>query len=354
MLYSLEHLYAKLAPVSGHARVLFSVAQQLVSQSKDDAVYRRWVERSMQGVSDSAYRVALAFASRPGLRAEGEQALRALLNGPVDALAPFRRLAETQGEYVRRASDVRRTVLVALGRALAADGRMAAATDTLGLAAAGVWDLDVFRALTAAYVSIADTTAADRIRARLAVDSRTLPDSAKAIGVAVSARVGAAVWDSLLTSARDEMHQRFLERSKVRSLSHAPHLLLANGTSVELHTVTGGKPAAVIFWSRECGWALQALPAITSVAERLMKAGVPVVFVAGAQPSAEVNSFLASKGWKLPVYYDSGGEMSNAFANFGTPAYYAIDAAGRIRFDQVSDEAQLFGQLEALRSETQP
>jgi hypothetical protein len=355
MLDSLERLYAKLAPVSGVGRNLFNAALQVASRSPDDAAYRRWTERSWAGSPDSVYRTALALVSRASLRGDGERGLREALAGPAERLAPFRRLTETQREYTRRVGDVRRTVLVALGRALAADGHMRAATDTLGLAANGVWNLQVFHALTAAYLMTGDTAAADRIRAREVVDPRTAADSVQTISAAARMHVGGAAWDSLLSSARDEMHQRFLERSKMRALHSTPHVETSDGKSLALRAITGGKPTAVIFWSKDCGWAVQALPQIARVAERLMRLGTPVVLVAGEHPSPEVAAFLAQHGWKLPVYYDSGGEMQNAFANFGTPQYYAIDAAGRMRFDAVQDdEAELIGQLEALQSEKQP
>lgn len=37
-------------------------------------------------------------------------------------------------------------------------------------------------------------------------------------------------------------------------------------------------------------------------------------------------------------------------SNFGTPGYYVLDAAGRIRFDTAEDEATLLAQVGSLRA----
>jgi thiol-disulfide isomerase/thioredoxin len=122
-----------------------------------------------------------------------------------------------------------------------------------------------------------------------------------------------------------------------------------DGRSVAFRDLTANRAAVVIFWSRHCGWALEALPAITSVAERLDRAGKRVVFVVDDEtPSNDLKAFMRSKKWTLPIYYDSRGELKQAFANFGTPAYYVLDNSGRIRFDWADGEAELIAQLDAI------
>jgi hypothetical protein len=239
--------------------------------------------------------------------------------------------------------------LAALGRALVSTGHLREALDTLGLASrGGAWDLDLFRTLAGAFAAAGDLAAAERIRVRLAVDPRTPLDTVAAITTAGRARLGGATWDSLAKLARQEMYDHLLSRSVARAVRGTPTVINDDGRSIAFRELTANRRAIVIFWSRHCGWALEALPAITSVAERLNRAGKQVVFVVDEPPSNDLRTFLRSKKWTLPIYYDGRGELKQAFANFGTPAYYVLDSTGRIRFDFADGEAELIAQVDAL------
>ena len=78
-------------------------------------------------------------------------------------------------------------------------------------------------------------------------------------------------------------------------------------------------PAAVVFWSRHCG-AIEALPSITRLAERLAREGSRLLLVVDEAPSAELTRYLAARQWTLPAYYDVRGEMRNAFSSFALTA----------------------------------
>lgn len=352
ILDSIERVYPRLVPITGPGQNLLQAALQAAVRAGDDAAYRRWRERSLAGVADSASRLAFVLAAREPYRREGMNALRELYAAPARALVPVRGLAETAAEYERRVQDARRRVLVALGRALVADGRTRAGLDTLRMAAHGAWNVQIFRDLVGAYLAAGDTSRAEAIRIRLAVDPRTHADTAAAIEAAGRARLGAAGWDSVVGAARREMHERLLERSKLRALRGAPRLADESSRMHALRDLTGGRPAVIIFWSRNCGAALEALPAITKVAERLHAAGTPVILVIDEPPAPELAALLAERKWILPAYYDTRAEMATAFANFGTPTYYVLDAAGRIRFDRVDGEAELIAQVEALNADS--
>jgi thiol-disulfide isomerase/thioredoxin len=145
------------------------------------------------------------------------------------------------------------------------------------------------------------------------------------------------------------MHERLLERSKTRSLRGPARLTTAAGKVVELSSVTRGKPAVVIFWSRNCGGAIEELPAITAAAERLHRSGTPVVLVVDETPTSDVAAYLTRRQWPLPIYHDVDGNVATAFANFGTPMYYVLDSAGRIRFDYAEDPMLLLAQVGSLK-----
>jgi len=351
VLDSLEKLYPQFTPIREQGRSLLVVAIQAVSSSHDDSLFRIWRERWVSlEPADSAYQMALALTSRPSLRKDGMTALRALLAGPAEALISPRGLQESAAQYLRRAQDARRTALAALGRALVSEGHLSEALDTLRIAArGGAWDLELFRTLAGAFAGAGDSAAAERIRVRLAVDPRTPVDTATVIRAAGHARLGVPVWDSLANLARREMYDRLLTRSVVRAVRGTPTIMSNDGRSVAFRDLTANRPAVVIFWSRHCAWALEALPAITSVAERLDRTGKRVVFVVDDEtPSNDLRAFMHSKKWTLPIYYDGRGELKQAFANFGTPAYYVLDSSGRIRFDWADGEAELIAQLDAI------
>lgn len=353
MLDSLERLYARFSPLQGPGRNIVIAGQRAASKSESDVVYRRWSARGIGADSrgDSAYWTALAMIKRPSTRQEGMTSLRRLLASPLAAMAGARDLREDSTKYSMRAGAARRAGLAALGRALIAEGRTRAGLDSLGQAARGGWDPSLFRGLRAAYAAAGDSAGVQAMLLRMSVDPRTPTDTATAIVAWGRARLGAKTWNSLATSARREMHERLLARTIVRSLRGSPSLVTGDGKSRTLREVMANRPAAVIFWSRHCGFAIEALPSIRRVAERLAREGRGVLLVVDEAPSADVKRYLAEKQWTLPVYYDVRGEMKSAFNTFGTPAYFVLDGAGRIRFDRIDDEAELIAQVDALRSE---
>jgi hypothetical protein len=123
------------------------------------------------------------------------------------------------------------------------------------------------------------------------------------------------------------------------------------GQSRALRVLAAGRPSVVIFWSRLCGPALEALPAITHMAEGLRAAGGNILLVVTDEPpSTGLTRVLRDGGWSMPVYHDTRGEMAAAFANFGTPAYYVLDGLGRIRFDNADEAAELLSQWQVVTS----
>ncbi|MEO5815945.1 MAG: redoxin domain-containing protein [Gemmatimonadaceae bacterium] len=352
MLDSLERLYARFAPLTGPGTNLILSGERVAESMKDDSAYRRWSERSAEvRRGEDSKSLGLALLQRPHLRTEGQAMLRRILASPPEALARARRLQEDRRAYLRRADGSRSTVLAALGESLVAEGKTRAALDTLGLAAKGNWDPGLFNSLRAAYAVAGDSMGVQVMRARAVVDPRTPADSVVTLTAAGRGRNDNASWGALVNDARHELRSRLLEQAIVRPLRGAPSLDDAGGKTHTLRSLTEGKPTAVIFWSRHCGFAIEALPTILGVADRMTREGSRVLFVVDEPPSTDIKRYLASRHWSLPVYHDTRSEMRSAFASFGTPAYYVIDEAGRIRFSEVNGEAELIAQVEALRSE---
>ena len=351
VLDSLERLWARFAPLTGPGVAIVNVGQQMAAKFDDDALVKRWSARAYSGRSDSVYMVARTTAARPKLRDESMAALRRALATP-SMMESTRRMEETRAEYTLRMEDERRTALAWLGRALIASGHTRAGLDTLNLAAVGAWNPGLFRSLRSAYATAHDTASERAMRARLAVDPRTAPDTVVSLTSTGRAQLGATAWEALVATARDEMHARLLARSRSKSLRGSPSLLDGSGVSTTLRAISRGAPAAVIFWSRNCGFAIQALPQIIETTARLRRDGRKVVFVVDEAPSAAVKALLAAKGWTGDTWYDARGEMKEAFSNFGTPSYYVLDGTRHIRFNAVDEVPDLIGQMDAVVSES--
>ena len=124
-----------------------------------------------------------------------------------------------------------------------------------------------------------------------------------------------------------------------------------DGRDHSLRELTGGETSLVIFWSRHCGYALEALPEISTLIARLRTAGTPVVFVVDEPASADFDEFLKRKQITWPVHYDARTALGNAMRNFGTPYYYVVDGANRIRFSNVEELGDLYGRLAAVAAD---
>jgi len=348
---SLESLYHALSPITGLGRALFNRAQQLMTDGDDPATVRRWLERAAAGSPDSARRMAMSLSARPAFRDEGMQLLRTLLRDSSARLVRVRALESNANEYDREVADQRRRMLASLGRALVVQGNRKAALDTLRLAASGTWDPALFAELAATYLQAGDTLAAYRMDARLVVDPRTSASHADTLAADGRRRLGAQAWTSALTSARREMHERLLERSVVRSVPESVTLRTRDGREARVHELAGGKPAVVIFWSRHCGPALEATADIATLIARLEAEGTRTLFVVNEAPSTDLDRALAGLKITWPVYFDSQGSLANAMNIFGTPSYYVLDGAGRVRFDYAAEVLDVAAQVEAVRSE---
>jgi hypothetical protein len=349
---SLERLYALFAPLrGGEGRNLVSRGEAVATQLGDPARLRLWTERSLIGFADSARQIAVFLSAQPPFRTEGMQALRRLLRNEQLNGIVTRPLGRNASAQAKRVADVRRSLLAALGQALVASGDTRAALDTLRLASDGGWEPALFRELARSYALAGDSAGALVMQARLVVDGRTSTSRRDSLVRVGERHVGTERWTTLVSEARREMHAQLLDRSLSRVIASGASVHSRDGKEITLAMLTGNKTALVIFWSRNCGYAIEALPEIRGLIERLAVAGTPVVFVLDESPSAELDSVIASKQISWPVYYDTRTALGNAMRNFGTPHYYVLDAAGRIRFNAVEEIQDLYGRLEAVEAE---
>ena len=351
LLDSLEQLYPRFANLTATpaGTNLIYVALDASRHADDDRAFRRWYERLLRGKPDSATRLALELATRPGSRREGIASLKAVLAMPAANRSLARGGAETRARYEKRLAAEDRRVRAALGRALVADGQTTEGLSVLRGAAAGEWDLAIFRDLATAFLAAGDSASAFAMHARVTADPRTSTRLSDSLARTGRVKLGVAAWDSSVAASKREMHRALRERSLIRSLRGDAVVRDARGTSRSVRELSGGKPAVVILWSRRCGAAIEALPALAQTLPRLLASDTPVLFVVDEPASPELSEYLKSKGVVWPVHHDVDGSTKRAFASFGTPAYYVLDGAGRIRFNRVNGEAELIAMVDALR-----
>lgn len=351
---SLERLYAVFAPLRGGAGRNLVYQGEAVARRLGNAMrLRTWTARYLSGEADSARQMAVFLSATPAFRAEGMEALRRLLREERVARMVVRPLGRNATAQERHVADARRSVLAALGQALVATGNMPEALDTLRLASDGGWEPELFRTLARSYRQAGDSAGALAMEARLVADGRTSDKLRDSLSRSGEQRAGTARWAGLVRDARQEMHARLLDRSISRVIAPGASVQSRNGAEQTLASLAGEKAALVIFWSRRCGPAIKALPALRTLIASRGVSGTPVVFVVDEAPSAALDAFLAEQKISWPVYYDPRTRLGNAMRNFGTPHYYVLDGGGRIRFKGAGPDGvqDLYGQLDAVSAE---
>jgi hypothetical protein len=347
MLRGLDSLWDEVGPAHDQ---LVQQGLAAARRVRDPEAIRRWVARYLRMNPRSAGGVAaLALADDPALRPYAMQLLRAelaRLQSPDDR----QRFGITRAEFrtVRDGGAAR--VLSVLGRLLLADGQARAALDTLSLAseAPAVWDANVFLLAGRARLQAGDTAGAVRLLARVAVDPGVDAARRDSLAAQGAASVGAAGWNAALETARGEMRDRVLARSVQRPVPRRARLVSPGGAVVPLSDVIGEGAAVVVFWSRHCGPALEAVEGINRLAATLRAGGVRLVVMTEEGPSAAFAADVRELGLAVPIHHDTRREAAHGFRSSGTPGYFVLDSEGRIRFEYTA-LADIPRQLAVLR-----
>ncbi|HEU5175408.1 MAG TPA: redoxin domain-containing protein [Gemmatimonadaceae bacterium] len=318
--------------VGGAEQSVYLAGSQAANASREPSLIRRWSDLYLtKWIGDSAA-VAAKFARYPELRAEGLRRLREMASA-VTPSETKRPLGRSRSTHAIRDRERVAEVWGALGDALVLAGQIAAGADTLERAALLGWDVELTARAAAALRKADAPERARRFEARLAVDPGTADSTRTALASRAIAESSPSAWQELLTNARDEMRAQVLATSAPRSLP-STSLLDADGRRTTLRDATGKKAAVVVVWSMNCGWALDDLPQLAAFGERMRAQGVPVVVVSSHPLDARALELLDDAGVRTPAYHDHRGELVKAFRNFSTPAYYVLDADGRLRFSR--------------------
>lgn len=309
---------------------------------------RRWSDRLVAADSSPAAArfIAVKLLASPTWREEGKRRLRAELARLANARTQLRALDESRTEQVERLARSQRLAMAQLGRALADDGAHRAALDTLALASAAGWDLSVFNTVRETSLKVGDSTTARTMAARISVDPSTRSAQRDALQTSVVAQIGRDAWTALVRDAQRDLATRVMAGAKRRALPDVS-LRALDGSSATLRSLLAPHVTVVVFWSTECGPAVDALGEIQATATALAKRGIRTITVAEQPaPTQALRDVLRSKSFTLPVYLDVGGTASKAFNNWGTPQAYLLDAKGNVMFSATSDL-----EIVALRAE---
>lgn len=90
-----------------------------------------------------------------------------------------------------------------------------------------------------------------------------------------------------------------------------------------------GRRVLLVHWSTQCGFCDMMAPELAALQPALRANGVELLFV--SYGDAEANIRMASEhGFDAPVLLQKPGETIEAFATYGTPVAYLLDADGRV------------------------
>lgn len=300
--------------------------------AKDTAAVLRWVDRFATVWQDSPVWAFALLVRYPTLRDTGIARLRATARALATVDDAKRALEQTFDEQLQANRAPMRRALVSLGSALLAKGDTLSGLDTLRLAASEGWDPALFRQVATALLAAKDTAAASLVLALAAADPATSVQSRDSIRRALGPGLDSNRWVMYLENARLQMRSRILEDAVQRRMRSEVRLLGPNGDVVNLADVLRGRTTLVVFWSRQCGPAVLAVPDILRVKDVLARSGARVVAVTDEPESPELRSFLSKRPFDVPLYHDVWRQAGSAFQNAGTPMYFVVDASGTTRF----------------------
>ncbi len=326
-------------------------ATMSATRAKDGPAALKWADRVVAKMPGLAPGVYNSLVPLPEVRATVLDRLRATLRRLQTRQDSLRPLELSVAEQARLDSAAAGQVLATLGKALISDGKKQAGLDTLRLAANSSWDPRLFRQLSDAMLSVGDTVGALRLLARVASDPSATRIVTDSIANFAATRVTPPVWAALLDSARATLRAMLLADAVAVPIKGKVRLQSLDGRKLDLTAVTRGRVAVVSFWSRTCGFSVQQFPMLTSLARQLDERGIALVPVFNEKPSRDFQKYVDGTHVTAAIFADSWGDATRAFHDFGTPVFFVVDAAGRVRY-RYSTLARVLTQAVAIRDES--
>ena len=326
----------------GVGRLGFATSRQI----GDAEAIIKWAGRSVELSPSDRGHIARLLSQSDTTRKEGIRWLRAELSR-IDSEGHSSRplgasVQEHRQSMARRAADLR----TSLGDAMMATGRIPEAIAALESATLVGWNSQRFQSLGEAQLASGNHKAAIDAFAAVAADPATAPEVVDRLRGKLEA--SADIWEQAIALAREEMIQRTLQSARAVALP-AADIVLPDGSPGRLEDLVSDEPMVIAFWSRDCAPSVRAMPQIAELSQQLASDGVRLLAVTRNSIS-RAQPYLEEGGWDIQVIFDTEGEAARALSSWGTPQYFVVDAAGRVRFALSSIEA-LPRQVAALQSE---
>lgn len=122
----------------------------------------------------------------------------------------------------------------------------------------------------------------------------------------------------------------FFENSLIGEKAPEFTLKSVSGKSSSLTQLRNGKPAIIFFWATWCPHCREQLNHLKSVAGELQQKGYQLVLVDLQEEAGAVKSFLEHQQLPFDVLLDADAGVAEQYGVIGIPAYFFVDAQGRI------------------------
>ena len=224
--------------------------------------------------------------------------------------------------------------LLALGKALLADGAIGSARDTLQRAAALGWEAPTMRALGDAALAAGDTSEAMNAYAWAVADSRTSADRADTLRAKLGLPGQSAAWTNAVSAGRVLVGGLTLRTAVRRPFDASATYADLAGNRRSLKDVIRAPLSIVAFVSRHCAPSLTDVASLDRVTAALVQRGVPVLTLVGDEtPNSDAVATLAKHGFSGRLAFDDRGEVSRRMRQTGTPHYFVVEDGKVIRYD---------------------
>jgi hypothetical protein len=349
LLDSLETLWPAVAATRDlrAVRAVVRPALAAAAQMSDAAKTRVWASRVVLRSTNDWLTLAEAFVAVPALRPAGIDTLSALLQRVEADPHMYRPFSRLRSAPVDGAEGLTAYAGMMLAQAHVTSGDSAAARRVLAELAGRIPRASA--AVSAFQLQLGDTLGVVSTWGTMLALVETpaaVGDSVRAFAERIGdgARLAAAIAD-----ARDALRTRANAGQVHRVLPPTIRLRPVSGAETTLKELAGGMVTLVVYWSRSCGFSLQALPAITAMTHSLASQGVRVLLVTAEASTRELAMFAADRAITPFVVSDARGELERALTSPGTPSYFLLDHAGVLRYDRTELNA-IAEQVNALRT----
>lgn len=304
-------------------RSLLNMAFGLALATGDPAKAGRWAERYVRFHPEDGPAVAARLLRLPEHRAPGMEIARRLLARLESPPPEERPLLLPPSEHRRLLEERRRRLLAALGGALLAEGKVAAALDTLTRAAREGWDPDLFGELGRLRVTAGDTAGGLALFGMVAADPLTGGRARGEARSALGAPLSDGEWAGWVERGRAELERRLAAVPARRPSGGPIRVTEAGGAEVRLDRRLEDRVSLLAFWVADLHEA-DRLEGLTAGLEEAGAAAIPLW--TGSPPPDAAGAGPAALG-------DSRQEASEAFSAWVRPWYVVLDREGLIRYE---------------------